>query len=361
MAQKFYKSNKNRHKQSHKTGNPPGTLVHIGKPKQKNTVITLIDFNQDKYEERELHTTEEMQPYANSNTTTWINIDGLHDTNLISAIGQVFGLHPLLLEDIVNTNQRAKSEKFKEYVFFVIKMLTYNEQTKQIEVEQISFVVGQNYILSFQEEAGDLFDELREFIRTSKGIIRSQQNDYLIYRLIDVIVDHYFVILDQIEEDLIWVENCVAEGKFQLARTKMQRLKRELLVIHKSVMPLREAIENLKHTGSQLISNECVEYLRDVSDHTNNIIDDINLYRNMLSDLNDEYHAAQGARLNEVIKVLTIVSTIFIPLTFIAGVYGMNFKNMPETENPNGYFITLGVMLGIGLLFAGFFRFKKWW
>ena len=348
-------------KRSKKSGLPPGTLVHIGEKKTEKTKITIVDYDEVKFEEKEAKTIEECFPFKDKPTTTWINIEGVHEIDIIEKIGKHFDLHPLLLEDIANTEQRPKMEDYGEYVFIVLKMLSYDENATEIKAEQVSVILGANFVISFQEGVkGDVFDSVRERIRSGKGRIRKMGADYLAYALMDAVVDNYFIILEKLGEKIEDTEEIILTNSTPEASRNIHHLKREMIFLRKSVWPLREVLSCLERGESSLIHATTRIYLRDVYDHTVQIIDTIETFRDMLSGMLEVYLSSISNRMNQIMKVLTIIATIFIPLTFIVGIYGMNFKYMPELEWPGSYFIVLGVMAIIGVWMLIYFRKKRW-
>jgi magnesium transporter len=345
---------------SKKSGLPPGALVHVGEKKIEKTRIRVIDYDEDGIEERELASVDECFPYKDSPAMTWINIDGLHEVDVIQKLGDGFGLHPLVLEDIVNTGQRPKMEDFEDYLFLIIKMLTYDDEEGVVKAEQFSLVLGPHYVISFQEKVGDVFEPLRERLRKGKGRIRKGGPDYLLYALIDAIVDNYFVVLENIAEEIESLEDRIMIDPTTDLLQTIHNLKRELIFLRKSVWPLREAVSALERGDSGLVQEKTAIYLRNVYDHTIQIVDTIETFRDMVSGMLDVYLSSVSNRMNEVMKVLTIIATIFIPITFLAGIYGMNFKNMPELEWTWGYPLVWCIILIVGLIMVLYFRKKKW-
>jgi len=344
-----------------KIGLPSGSLVYTGEQAGGAIDVTLIDYDEQTFEERSLKAMDECVPYRNKPTATWINVDGVHEPAMIEKLGECFGLHRLVTEDLMSVVQRPKVEDYGDYLFVVVKMLTYDEKEMKVIPEQVSLIVGPNFLLSFQEGIkGDVFPLIRDRLRAGRGTIRKRGVDYLAYSLLDALVDGYFVILEKLGEriDLLEEELIASPGKAIMK--KLYQLKRELLFLHKAVWPLREVIASLERRESPIIHEGTVPYLRDVYDHVVQVIDSVEIYRDMLSTMLDLYLSSVSYRLNEVMKVLTVIATIFMPLTFIAGLYGMNFKYMPELEWRNGYFFALGLMssVAIGMLF--YFRRKKW-
>jgi len=347
-------------RRSKKAGLPPGTLIHIGEKKAETVRITVIDYDEQNFQEKQVANIEECFPFKATPTVTWINIDGLHQIDIIEKLGQHFELHPLILEDILNTGQRPKCEDYEKYIFTVLKMLEFNDENQAIQSEQVSLVLGPNLVISFQEIVGDVFEQIRDRIRNSKGRIRKMAADYLAYTLIDAIVDNYFFVLERIGEQIESMEEELIAKPSDKTVRKIHALKRDLIFIRKSVWPLRELINSLEKVESSLISNSTEPYLRDVYDHTIQVIDTVETYRDMVSGMLDIYLSSISNRMNAVMKVLTIIATIFIPLTFVAGIYGMNFKYMPELEWRWGYALVLLVMIAIAVVMLLYFRRKKW-
>lgn len=291
----------------------------------------------------------------------WVNIDGIHEIPVLERAGRSFGLHPLTVEDIANTDQRPKMEEYDEYLFVVMKMLRYERAQHGIVSEQVSLVLRERSVVSFQEGiAGDVFDPVRERIRSDKSRISQTGSDYLLYSLIDAVVDNYFIILESIGEEIEDLEDGLVLHPSPELLANIHRLKRELIFLRKSVWPLREVIAALHRGESPLISDPTRLYLRDVYDHTIQVIDTLETYRDMLSGMIDVYMSSVSNRMNEIMKVLTVIATIFIPLTFVAGVYGMNFEFMPEIKWPLGYAFAWGVMLAMAASMIAYFWRKKW-
>ncbi|MDH5187197.1 MAG: magnesium/cobalt transporter CorA [candidate division WOR-3 bacterium] len=343
---------------SRKAGLPPGTLVHIGEKKAEQVKITILDYDESQVQEKIAEKIEECFPFKDKPTVTWINIDGIHKVEVIEKIGNCFNLHPLILEDILNTGQRPKIEDFGEHIFLVLKMLYYLE--KEITIEQVSLILGPNFVISFQEREGDVFNNIRERIRNNKGRIRKMGADYLAYSLLDAIVDGYFVILEKVGEEIEDIEEKLIKNPTPKTVQIIHNLKREMISLRKSVWPLREVVGVLERGESSLIKKTTGIYLRDVYDHTIQVIDTIETYRDMISGMLDIYLSSISNRMNEVMKILTIIATIFIPLTFIAGIYGMNFRFMPELGWRLGYPAVLFIMVIIGIVMLFYFRRKKW-
>ena len=354
-------------KKSSKTrGLPPGALVHIGDKKTEKVKISVIDYSPRKFEEREVKNVEECFPFKDKPTVTWVNVDGLHEVEVIEKLGSCFEIHPLVLEDILNTDQRPKIEDFEKHIFLILKMLFIDDKTHEIHSEQVSLILGNNFVISFQESIGDVFDAVRERIRKGKGRIQKMGTDYLVYCLIDAIVDNYFMILEKIGDTVENLEqDIVANPKIEILQ-KIYNLKREMIYLRKSVWPLREVINGLLREESKLIKKDTHIYLRDLYDHTIQTIDTIETFRDMISGMIDIYMSSISNKMNEVMKVLTIIATIFIPLTFITGLYGMNFDrdasplNMPELGWYWGYISVWMIMIILLTVMLIYFKRKKW-
>jgi magnesium transporter len=334
--------------------------MYIGKKKTDKVKITCIDYYADYFQEKEVETIDEVFPFSDTSTATWINLDGIHQLDSIEKIGKHFKIHPLVLEDIMNTGQRPKMEDFGDYLFIVLKMLHYDEEENETKTEQVSLILSSKFVISFQESEGDVFDSIRERIRSDRGRIRKMRVDYLAYSLIDAIVDNYFMVLEKIGEKIEDIEDELVKNPTPEVLHTIHRLKRELIFLRKSVWPLREVISRLERWESPLIDKSIDIYLRDVYDHTIQVIDALETFRDMLSGMLDIYLSSISNRMNEVMKVLTIIATIFIPLTFIAGIYGMNFKYMPELDWFWGYPMVYTVMLAVSAVMLVYFRRKKW-
>lgn len=347
-------------RRSKKAGLPPGTLVHIGEKKTERAKITIIDYDEAQFQEKEAKTIEECFPFKDEPTVTWINIDGIHEMAIIEKIGKHFGVHPLILEDIVNTGHRPKMEDLEDYIFVVLKMLYYDEKDDEIKAEQVSLILGANFVISFQESEGDVFNPIRERIRKAKGRIRKAGADYLAYALVDAIVDSYFLILEKLGEEIeLLEEELVTDPRSETLQT-IHNFKGEMIFLRRSVWPLREVVSGLERGESSLIHESTGIYLRDVYDHTIQVIDTIETFRDMISGMLDTYLSSISNKMNQVMKVLTIIATIFIPLTFVAGIYGMNFEYMPELKWHWGYFMVWFIMVVIVVSMVFYFRRRRW-
>ncbi|WP_299164781.1 magnesium/cobalt transporter CorA [uncultured Eudoraea sp.] len=345
---------------ANKTGLAPGTIVYVGNKAKKDLFIDVFDYNKEYLDEKQLKNIEEAFTYENKETITWINVNGLNHVNEIEKLGKDFELHPLILEDIANTKQRPKLEEHEEYIFVVLKML-YFDQEQNLKFENISFIQGSNYVLSFQEADGDVFDSVRERLRNSKGRVRSQSADYLLYVLMDAIVDNYFNLMEVMGEKIEELEENLFEEKSNNDLIQeIHNLKREILRIRRAVYPLREVVNRMDKVETSLVSEKTQLYLRDLYDHVIQVSESIDIQRELIWSLMDMYMTTISNRMNEVMKVLTIMATIFIPLTFIAGVYGMNFENIPELKFQYGYFVLWGVMVVVFLGMLYYFKRREW-
>lgn len=362
-----------------KSGSPPGTLVYMGSEKVDTVRITLIEFNEKEYFEKEFSDIQECLTHVQPGMVKWINVDGVHNTAIIEEIGSLFNIHPLTLEDIVNTNQRPKFEDYETYLIAILKMMYEDSHLREesddaLVAEQVTIaLLGDSTVISFQEaEAGDVFDIIRERLRVGKGRIRKYGADYLAYSLIDSIIDSYFEVLEKIGDEIEVLEDELLENPRPETLKELHHLKRQMVYIRKAVGPVRELINNLERSESELISENTSVYLRDAHDHTIRVIDTVETYRDLLSGMMDLYLSTVSNKMNEVMKTLTIITTIFVPLTFIVGVYGMNFAakdpetgkalpmNMPELYSPHGYLIVWIIMIVIVVGLAIYFRRKKW-
>ena len=347
-------------KTAKKAGSSPGTLVHVGDQKAESSEISLINYDAGQLLEKNRIELEEAYAYRDKPEVTWIDVHGLHDIGLVEKIGQNFNIHPLTMEDIVNTGNRPKAEDYDNYLFVVLKMLSYNQENSHVASEQVSLVLGKTYLVSFQERAGDVFEPVRDRIRKGKSRIRASGCDYLAYALIDSVVDGYFVVLEGLGEKIEQLEIELLGEPTQQTMEQIHFLKRQLIYFRKQIWPLREVLSSLMRDQSSLIDEVNQIFLRDVYDHTVQVIDTIESLRDVLSGMLDLYLSTVSNRMNEVMKVLTIMATIFIPLTFIAGIYGMNFKFMPELEWRWSYPLLWVVLIVVFFLMMFWFKRKKW-
>lgn len=322
-------------------------------------ILELISYNENSVSIHNNIPIEELLERCQSHQVSWVNVDGLTNQELIQKISKHFDLHYLLVEDVMNTDHQPKADEFEDHLFFTLKML-YRIEGQSIDYEHISFVLGKNYLLSFQEKEGDIFDNLRNRIKQDNGVIRKRGADYLLYRLIDAIVDSYYSILDSIGKRIEEIEDNISNNATELDFIEIQKLRKEFIYLRKVVYPLREALNKVIKNEEGFIEERNEKYFSDVYDHVIHLIDSLDTYKDLTSTLMDLYMNTINYRMNEVMKLLTVITTIFIPLSFVAGVYGMNFENMPELAWPNGYY---GVLIAMGIIFlamVGYFRYKKW-
>jgi magnesium transporter len=341
---------------SSEIGHTPGDLHGVeGNGKSE---IELIRYNSDDYKKIKITEISE-EIFSNDNYVNWINITGIRDVEVIKKVGQLLNLHPLTLEDITNTRQRPKKEEFENYLITIIDILSYNGD--YIQSEQVSLILTENAVITFQEAKGDDFDPIRIRIEEGKGQIRKKGADYLLYSLLDAVVDNYFKILEKTEEQLEEIDkNVISEKAGPETLELIQALKQEIIFLRKNIWPLNSVFGSLYRIDFNLFNKETDYYLRDVYDHIVQLMDEIEVIREMLSSMLDIYLSNKSNKMNEVMKVLTIIATIFIPLTFVAGVYGMNFQYMPELDNKLAYPAVMIFMLIIAVLQLIYFRWKKW-
>lgn len=345
---------------SKKSGLPPGTPVHIGKENTRAIQIEMVVYNADSAELKKVASINDCKQFLGNGNISWIHIDGVHDTEMLTQIGEIFNLHPLILEDIPNTLQRPKFEDLGNYLFFTLKHLEYENEDTEIDYEQISFVVGEKFVLSFREKPDDLFDDIRDRLLNGLSKALSRGTDFLAYLLIDATVDSYYEVIEKLEDKIEAMEEDVINDQKGFALENMQSARRDLTLLLKSVFPLREAVGKILRRESKLIQEPTIVFFSDVYDHTIHVVESIESQRDILSGLLDIYLSITSNRMNSVMKVLTVIATIFIPLTFFAGVYGMNFKYFPELFWKYGYlYFWILCVLSISMMLL-YFRRKKW-
>lgn len=350
------KRTKTKHTSLHQ---PPGEVTYVGE-KDSVSSLEIIEYNEKEHQQFESDNLEDALQFNKTDKVAWININGLNNTSEIEKLGKQYKLHPLIVEDIVNTQQRPKIEEHENYLFLVVKMLYHDDQGKFTK-EHVSIVLGENYVLTFQEAKEDVFNGLRDRIVNAKGRIRDRGSDYLMYALLDAIIDNYFIILENLGGNIAFLEDeLLLKNPRENISMEIQKQKRKILKIRNAVLPLREVIRQLEKSEHRLIEEKTKNYVRDLLDHIVQICESAEIYREIAWDLMGMYMTTISNKMNEVMKVLTIMSSIFIPLTFIAGVYGMNFDFMPELDEPYGYFAVLGVMLLVCLGMIWYFKRKKW-
>jgi magnesium transporter len=351
---------------SEKSGLPPGSVVYVGKERAHVVEIRVLDYDRDSYWDSSTLDWQDIQRRHAAPTTTWLNIDGLHEVSVVEDVGRMFGLHPLTIEDIVNATQRPKIDIFDDYLYLVVKMPLYDEEEKRVEMEQVSFVLKAGLLITFQEKKGDVFDGVRRRITANKGRIRKMGGDYLTYALLDAIIDSYFGILERIGEYVEILELELVGDPRPATLHKIHELKREMILLRKSVWPLREVVSSLQRDEIPLISEAAAPFFKDIADHVIQVLDIVETFRDIVSGMLDIYLSSISNKMNEVMKVLTIFAAIFIPLTLVAGIYGMNFNperspfNMPELNWAYGYPFALGLMAAMAGGMLIYFKMKKW-
>lgn len=346
-------------KRSVKSGLPPGTLIHIGEKSGRGTTVRVIRYNSEKFEEQEVSSGKELAGPTDRLAVTWYEVDGLNDVDRIQKLSERMGLHPLVMEDILNTNQRPKREDYGHYLYLVIKMLDIRENGELV-TEQISLVLGLDFVVSFREGISkDVFSPVRERIRKGNRI-RGMGADYLAYCLMDTIVDNYFTVLEEIGERIELLEEEVVAHPTPATTREIHQLKRDMIFVRRAVWPIREVIGSLERIESPLITEQITVYLRDLYDHAIQVIDAVETSRDMLSGMLDVYLSSISYKTNEIMRVLTVIATIFMPLSFLASLWGMNFRRMPELELRWGYPAALGIMAVIAVAMLVWFRKRRW-
>ncbi|NLJ10186.1 MAG: magnesium/cobalt transporter CorA [Treponema sp.] len=340
-------------------GLPPGSLVYVGDQKPTETSLSIIGYDPIGSWTKTAATVEELLSYRNDAGITWINVNGLDDTDSISKLAKTYGLHNLSIEDILNTEHRPKVEAFEDYLFIIAKAITWNEEQGP-EYEQISIVLTNNTVITFQEHPGDCFDAIRKRIEVNAGRIRKMGSDYLAYAILDSMVDEYFKTLDKLGQRLEEYETQAVDETGRDFLKQLQFVKQQVLGLRRIIWPLRESISTLQRLDTEYITEELTPFLKDLYDNILQCAETIESYRELIVSIMEVNLSSVSNRMNEVMKVLTIISTIFIPLTFVVGVYGMNFKYMPELEHPLGYPVTWGVMALIALGMIAFFKRRHW-
>jgi magnesium transporter len=352
--------------ESKKVGLPPGSLIFSGEKRSDKVTVDITEYNERELTRVEVTDVVDAIKGRKKDRVTWLNVNGLQNVELLGKIGDHIGIHPLVLEDILNTDQRPKVEEYDDYLFIVLRMLYYGGEKGQIQNEQVSILLGKDYLISFQERRGDVFEPIRERIKKDKGRIRKMGVDYLAYALIDAIIDNYFSLLEYVGDRIENIEKELAENPTEKSLRSIHAMKRELILMRRSVWPLRDVVHALEREEGDLICKDTVIYLRDLYDHTVRVMDAVETYRDMVSGLLELYMSSISNRMNEIMKVLTIIATIFIPLSFITGLYGMNFNrgksplNMPELDWYFGYPLAIGIMVVMAFGMFIYFKRKKW-
>jgi magnesium transporter len=343
-----------------KPGLAPGSLVYTGDKAPLVPRVTMLDYDEHRVVEKELVQVDDCVPFKDAQTVTWINVDSVTKPGVLENFGRVMGFHALMLEDILNTDQRPKLEDYGDYIYIVVKMLEYDADKGDIVIEQLSLILGPNYVITFQERAGDFFDPLRERIRKSLGRIRKLGTDYLAYAILDIIVDNYFVVLEKLGEKIERLEEIIIANPAEAAVRGVYAIKREMIFVRRSVWPLREVVTSLQRSESPLIRESNAAYFRDLHDHVMQVTDSVDTFRDLLNGLLDSYYSTITTRTNSVMKVLTLFSAIFMPLTFITGLFGMNFRNFPELDWHYGFQGSLILMVTVIVVMYAIFKWKKW-
>ncbi|MBM3145701.1 MAG: magnesium/cobalt transporter CorA [Chloroflexi bacterium] len=342
-------------------GHAPGTLVSTEREERRPLKLTVYEYGPDgPADERQVQSVAECLPFDSQVPVSWLDVEGSHQVTVFEEIGGYLDIHPLVLEDILDTNQRPKMEDFERYLFIELNMLLWDQEHARVESEQTSLILGGHYVITFQEHEKDVFEPIRKRIREGKSRLARYGADYLAYSLIDAIVDHYFIVLENLGEKIEFLEEELVSDPDPGTLQSIHELKRELIFLRKSVWPLREVIGALERGENPLFQETTLVYLRDVYDHTIQIIDTIETFRDMVSGMLDIYLSSISNRMNEVMKVLTIIATIFIPLSFFTGIYGMNFAYMPELQWRWGYFVLLGWLASVFIGMMFYFKHKKW-
>lgn len=345
-----------------KAGLPPGSLILVGERKTDVTRVSVLEYGPDALREESFDNLDESNTYRRdpSLPVLWLNVHGLHQPDVMTQIGQRFGLHPLVLEDILNTDQRPKVDDYGDYLFIVARFFEYDAEALTVSSEQVSLVLGKDFVLSFQERPTGNFDPIRERLRQSRGMIRRQGTDYLAYALLDVVVDRYFAVLEQIGDRTEQLEDDLMQAASPQVLQTLHQLKRETLTLRRAVWPLREVVNQLARTGAPFFQPETQPYLRDVYDHTVHVIESLEAIRDLISGMLDIYLSSVSNRLNQEVRALTVVAIIFMPATVITSMFGMNFHVMPLLDNPFGFYLALGLMISIALTLGFVFWRRRW-
>ena len=357
---KKIKSKKRKSTVSKKSGLPPGSVVYVGKERAEGATLELISYKLTSLAKNRFDKCKELRDGIQPDSVNWINVDGVHDYELISQFEKVFGLDHLLLEDVANTNQRPKVEEYDGYLYLSLRMLSYDEVEQNVNSEQVTLVLSKNYVISFQEKTGDVFGNIRDRIEHSKGLIRAKNNDFLFYSLIDSVIDNYFIVIENVGNNLEDLEEGIFNDPTHDLLEKIQNNKNLLLMLRRAIYPLRESLSKILRVDDKFVHPDTIKYFNDVYDHTIQIIDILESYRDIISGLKDSYLSSISLKMNQIMQVLTIMATIFIPLTFLAGIYGMNFDNIPELHWQKGYYYFWGLSVIIVLGLAFYFKRKKW-
>jgi magnesium transporter len=345
---------------SDKAGLPPGTLLHLGERKIEHAAITLIEYDAQNLKESRCESLAECPTSGTTLPRLWLNVHGLHEPEITAGIGRRFKLHPLVLEDILNTDQRPKIEAYDDYLFLVARFFDFDAETMAVGSEQVSFVIGHDFVLTFQERPAGRFDPVREWLRQDRGRIRQLGTDYLAYALLDVLVDRYFAVVEQVGERAELLEEALMAHPGAAELRTLHQLKRDTLTLRRAIWPLREVVNTLIRNEGRFFAAETQIYLRDIYDHTVHLIESLEAIRDLIAGMLDIYLSSISNRVNQEVRALTVVAIIFMPATLISGVFGMNFKVMPLLDNFNGFFIAIGLMVGVAVTLGVIFWRRKW-
>ncbi len=350
---------KSRARRSQKAGMPPGSLVAVGEAKIEKLSITLLEFSAAQVIEKCFDSIADAQAYQSRLPTLWLNVYGLPDAEVMNEIGRRFNLHPLVLEDILNTDQRPKVDDYGDYLYIVARYFDYDTKTMSVSSDQISLVLGKNFVLTFQERPTGSFDPVRERLRQDRGQIRHHGADHLAYALLDALVDRYFLVLEQIDEKTEMLEDELMRQATPNILHTLHQLKRETLTLRRAVWPLREVIATLIRNEGSFFQPETTPYLRDIYDHTVHAIESLEAIRDLIAGMLDIYLSSISNRLNREMHVLTVVALVFMPATLLSGIFGMNFRSMPLLDNPQGFYLVIGLMGFIASTFAVAFWLRR--
>jgi len=350
---------KNRASRLQKTGMGPGTLLHVGEKKVEQSIITLIDYSETQLQETCFTSITESHNHHRENNVLWLNVYGLHEPHVMSEIGRRFHLHPLVLEDILNTDQRPKVDDYGDYLYIVARFFEYDTAASTVSSDQISIVLGKNFVLTFQERPSGSFDPIRDRLRNDKGQIRKLGADYLAYELLDSLVDRYFVVLEELTDRTEQLEDDLLLKATPLLLKNIHQFKRETLKLRRAVWPLREVLNTLTRSDPRFFQPATQPYLHDLYDHTVHVIESLEAIRDLLAGMLDIYLSSISNRLNAEVRILTMFTAMFMPASLIAGIFGMNFRNQPLLENPIGFYIAIGMMAGIALIMATVFWIRR--
>lgn len=344
-----------------KTGLAPGSLIYTGDVYSDRVNITVFDYTNEQLQEHCILDVEDLKQFTGPGSVSWINIQGLHDTVLVGKIGALLGLHPLTLEDILDTSQRPKVEEFEDHLYMTLKMISPDEEHNLIDMEQVSIVLHENFVVCFQEKPGDVFEDVRKRLRNGKGRARNRKSDYLAYMLIDILIDFYYETLDHVWKKIERLEDIVVRRPEHIKLNNMQIIRRDLILLRKYMYPVRDVIHSISSRSSDFFDESTLIFIRDSQDHAVQVVENLDTYREILTSVMDLYLSQLSMKMNEVMKVLTIIATIFIPLTFVAGIYGMNFEHMPELglewAYPKGFYLVCGA-LTVGMII--YMKSRRW-